>query len=79
MENFPWTRLANVALPDLQKPPIDSVRLRQLDPQGVRAYLGDGSYGGRYQRSDEEMLALWQASVEETRAVMAEGWAGQPA
>ena len=72
MENFPWTRLANVALPDIQKPLIDSAYLRQLDPPGVRAYLGDGSYGGRYQRSDEEMLALWQTGLEETRAVIAD-------
>jgi creatinine amidohydrolase len=37
--------------------------------------LGDGNYGGRYQRSDEEMLALWRVGVEETRAMMQDGWA----
>ena len=42
----------------------------------LRAYLGDGNYGGVYQRSDEEMLALWQVAVEETRALL-DGHVGQ--
>ncbi len=75
MENFPWTRLANVVMPHEQKPPIDLARVRQLNPVDLRAYLGDGNYAGVYQRSEEEMLALWQTGVEETRAVIAEGWA----
>ena len=41
-----------------------SIRLR------VRDYLGDGNFGGCYQRSDEDMLALWQVAVEETRALL---------
>ena len=49
-------------------------RARQLNPFDLRAYLGDGNYAGVYQRSDEEMLALWQIGVEETRAVIEEGW-----
>ena len=40
----------------------------------MRAAFGDGNYGGFYQRSDEEMLALWQVAVEETRTLIAEGW-----
>ena len=75
MENFPWTRLADVVMPREQKPPIDLTRVRQLNPIDLRAYLGDGNYAGVYQRSDEEMLALWQTGVEETRAIIAEGWA----
>ncbi len=75
MENFPWTRLANVVMPQEQKPPIDLAHARQLNPIDLRAYLGDGNYAGVYQRSDEEMLALWQVGVEETRAVIDEGWA----
>ncbi len=74
MENFPWTRLANVVMPLEQKQPIDLARVRQLNPSDLRAYLGDGSYAGLYQRSDEEMLAVWQVGVEETRAVINEGW-----
>ena len=41
-----------------------------LDPVALRKYLGDGNYGGLYQRSDEDMLALWQVAVEETRALL---------
>ena len=70
MENFPWTRLANVKLPSEQKPMSDASYLRQLDPAALRAYLVDGNYGGRYQRSDEEMMKVWQAGVEETRALI---------
>lgn len=74
MENFPWTRLADVDYPDVRKPMLDSSRIRSVDPHKAREYLGDGNFGGRYQRSDEEMLAVWKAGVEETRAVIAEGW-----
>src|SRR5206468_9290228 len=74
MENFPWTRLAGVALPAHQREMIDLARLRVLDPAGVRAYIGDGNFGGVYQRPDEEMLALWAVAVEETRALLEGGW-----
>lgn len=75
MENFPWTRLMNVVVPEHQKSMVDSTHLKQLDPISARAYASDGNYGGVYQRSDEEMLALWQVGVEETRVVIDEGWA----
>lgn len=74
MENFPWTRLAGVAMPPGQKPMADLAALRQLGPEATRATLGDGNFGGYYQRADDEMLALWQAGVEETRELIAEGW-----
>jgi creatinine amidohydrolase len=74
MENFPWTRLPGVAMPAVQKPMMDNVRFAQLDPAAKKALLGDGNYGGLYQRSDEDMLALWKIAVEETRAIIAEGW-----
>ncbi|HSB80453.1 MAG TPA: creatininase family protein [Candidatus Methylomirabilis sp.] len=74
MENFPWTRLAKVAMPTTQKTMSDVNRLRQLNPAEVRSYLVDGNYGGRYQRSDEEMLAIWREGVEETRGLLAEPW-----
>jgi creatinine amidohydrolase len=75
MENFPWTRLANLRGPDEAKPMVDLDRLRLQDPAGVRRMLGDGNYGGLYQRSDEEMLAIWGVAVEETRALIEDGWA----
>jgi creatinine amidohydrolase len=37
--------------------------------------LGDGNYGGFYQRADEEMLAIWATAVEETRRVIMQDWA----
>lgn len=46
---------------------IDAAKLRQMGPIAARAYLGDGNFGGHYQRSDEEMMAVWQVGVEETR------------
>jgi creatinine amidohydrolase len=75
MENFPWTRLPNVALPSTQRPMVDLARVRALDPVSLREYLGDGNYGGRYQRSDEEMLALWSVAVDETRSLLTGAWA----
>jgi creatinine amidohydrolase len=36
--------------------------------------LGDGNFGGFYQRSDEEMMALWHVAVQETRAIIDENW-----
>ena len=75
MENFPWTRLGNISMPDVQKPMIDTARFQQLDPGAKKAMLGDGNYGGLYQRSDEDMHAIWATAVAETRAVITEGWA----
>lgn len=75
MENFPWTRLAGVTMPKEQKPMADMNALRQLGPEGTRALLGDGNFGGFYQRGDEEMMAVWKAGVEETRALIADDWA----
>jgi creatinine amidohydrolase len=75
MENFPWTRLPGVSMPAERKPMMDHARFMQLDTTAKRAFLGDGNYGGLYQRSDAEMLALWNVAVEETRALIADGWA----
>jgi creatinine amidohydrolase len=75
MENFPWTRLAGVAVPGGKKPMIDLTRMRLMDAAGVRAYLGDGNFGGAYQKPDEEVLKVWRAGVEETRAAIEGPWA----
>lgn len=74
MENFPWTRLPGVDLPQSQKPMTDLDILKQLDPGRTRQKLGDGNYGGFYQRSDEEMLAIWEVAVSETREVLERAW-----
>ena len=72
MENLPWTRLAGVVMPDVQKPMVEFGRFDP--PAEVRRKLGDGNFGGRYFRSDDDVLALWKVAVEETRALIAEGW-----
>jgi creatinine amidohydrolase len=74
MENFPWTRLPDTHVPEGAKPMIDIDGARLLDPERMRALIGDGNYGGRYQRSDDEMLAIWAVAVEETRALIEGGW-----
>ena len=74
MENFPWTRVPGVRYPDEQKPMIDTERFRLRDPRAAREMLGDGNFGGRYQRSDDEMLALWQVAVAETRELIEGPW-----
>jgi creatinine amidohydrolase len=74
MENFRWTRLAEINVPTEQKPMSDSEKLRRLDPKSVREHLKDGSYGGLYQRDDEEMVKIWRAAVEETRSLLSKDW-----
>ena len=74
MENFPWTRVPGVTLPDTQRPMADMDKLRMMDPVAVKTFLGDGNYGGRYQRPDEDVLALWAVAVEETRALLNGSW-----
>ncbi len=72
MENFPWTRLPTTP-PDDGKRMVDLDRLKTLPPFEARTMLEDGNYGGRTQRPDEEMLAIWRIAVEETRELL-ESW-----
>ncbi|MEZ4659664.1 MAG: creatininase family protein [Caldilineaceae bacterium] len=74
MENFPWTRLAGAEQPDVQKPMSNRAGRPRLVGQELRAALDDGNFGGYYQRSDDEMLSIWQVAVAETRALIEEGW-----
>lgn len=74
MENFPWTRLANAAAPAGAKDMVDIPRMMLMNPAQIRAYIGDGNMGGVYQKPDEEMMALWQTAVEETRALLDGPW-----
>lgn len=67
MENFPWTRLAGAVAPDAAKPTVNIARMRSMSTARVREYLGDGNFGGRYQRADAEMLRIWAEAVAETR------------
>jgi creatinine amidohydrolase len=70
MENFRWTRVAGVAQPAEAKPMVDVSRLRTVSPAEVRTMIGDGNFGGRYERPDSDMDAVWSVAVEETRALI---------
>jgi len=74
MESFPWTRVAGVEPPTGKKKPVDLRGAAEVSPARWRELLGDGSFGGWYERPDEEVLAVWNVAVEETRAVLTDGW-----
>jgi len=74
MENFPWTRLAGVVPPMELKPPIDTSLKSVLDNASFKDYVGDGNYGGHYQKSDEDMLAIWEVAKAEATELLEEGW-----
>lgn len=74
LENYPWTRLEGVEVPDRQKEPIERHVMALKNPEQVREYLGDGNMAGVYQRSDEEMMAIWEVAVQEVRAAIEGPW-----
>lgn len=74
MENFRSTRLPGVVQPTQQKPMADFTRMRNMGPAAMRDYIGDGNFGGYYERSDEDMDALWAVAVAETRALLEDPW-----
>ena len=74
MENFPWTRLPGVTPPAEAKPMLDFARYQRIDPGARKTLVGDGNFGGLYQRPDADMLALWEVAVAETRDLIASDW-----
>jgi creatinine amidohydrolase len=72
-ENFPWTRLPGVAIPAERKPPV--VWPENGNPTTWREALGDGSFGGLYQRSAEDESRVWEAAVQGIRTRL-ENWEG---
>lgn len=74
MENFPWTRLSHAPAPEGEKPTIDMAMIKASPPELVRELLGDGAFGGPWQRADEEMLALWEVGVDEVRGALEGPW-----
>ena len=71
-ENFPWTRLPDVAMPTERKPPYERPKVGR--PKAWREALGDGSFGGLYQRPDKDVLRVWAAAVEQLRERLEHGW-----
>ncbi|MBM4183342.1 MAG: creatininase family protein [Gemmatimonadetes bacterium] len=74
MESFPWTRVRGVRAPEGHKPMVDLSKSDDVSPAKYRELIGDGSFGGYYERPDEEMSAIWAIAVEETREVLTKGW-----
>lgn len=74
MENFPWTRLAHAPAPEGEKPVVDMALMKASPPEIAREILGDGAFGGPWQRPDEEMLALWEVGVSEVRDALTGPW-----
>ncbi|MSR21149.1 MAG: creatininase family protein [Gemmatimonadetes bacterium] len=74
MESFPWTRVRGAEPPSAHKPRVDLSGTSDISPARFRALIGDGSFGGYYERPEEEMGAIWKIAVEETRAVLTDGW-----
>jgi len=69
-ENFPWTRLPGVAIPAKRKPPVEWPE--DGNPATWREALGDGSFGGLYQRSPQDESRLWEAAVRAIRTRLEE-------
>jgi creatinine amidohydrolase len=74
MENFPWTRLPGVAMPSERKPMIDLARYQRIDPGARKQLIGDGNFGGHYQRPDADLMAVWDVAVAETRLLITSDW-----
>ena len=70
-ENFPWTRLPEVAIPATRKPPVVWPEIG--NPTTWREALGDGSFGGLYQRPPADENRVWEAAVLAIRARL-ESW-----
>ena len=64
-ETFPWTRLPGVEIPTERKPLV--VWPENGNPETWREALGDGSFGGLYQRSPEDEDRVWEAAVQAIR------------
>jgi creatinine amidohydrolase len=74
-ENFPWTRLAGVDLPEAAKAGVSTDVIAQATAADVRALTGDGTFGGSYELSDDVMTEIWRTGVAEVRELLDNGWA----
>ncbi|WP_022711034.1 creatininase family protein [Pseudochrobactrum sp. AO18b] len=76
MENFPWTRLADVQQPEHAVERIDFGAMARVDAGRKRTLLEscEGNYHGLFERPDADMLAIWDVAVRETRFELENGW-----
>lgn len=74
-ENFPWTRLPDVAMPEGGKPVLSRGVVEQASPTDLRELTPDGSFGGSYALPDDVMDEIWRTGVAEVRELLSDGWA----
>jgi creatinine amidohydrolase len=74
LENFPWTRVAGAEIPAGSAPVLSRAVMNTLTPKEMKDFAPDGSLGGAYQRSDEDMQVVWDAGVAEVRELLEKGW-----
>jgi creatinine amidohydrolase len=74
VENFPWTRLTNAPAPEGKKAMVDHDEIDIASPDAVKAMLGDGNFGGEWQKPDDLMMEIWRVGVKETRALLEGPW-----
>ena len=48
--------------------------MSEMTAQQVREVIGDGNFGGDYQKPDEMMNELWEVAVAETREMLEGHW-----
>jgi creatinine amidohydrolase len=54
---------------------MDEAAYQAVDVPGVRELIGDGSFGGPYERPQEDLDRVWQSAVVEARDQLESGWA----
>ena len=74
MENFPWTRLAGVSMPNHQVNLPDRSGYATMVGTQLRSFYKEGNFEGYFQRPDDEMHAIWDIAVRETRALISDNW-----
>ncbi|MFC4242231.1 creatininase family protein [Gryllotalpicola reticulitermitis] len=74
VENFPWTRVEGAEIPGGSIPPLPRTLTAVLSSSEMRKASPDGSHGGDYGRSDEDMQTVWDAGVLEVRELLENGW-----
>jgi creatinine amidohydrolase len=77
LENFAWTRVAGAEIPDGAAPVLDRAKADNVTAREMKALAPDGSLGGAYRRSDEDMQIVWDAGVAEVRELLEKGWLGK--
>lgn len=74
VENFAWTRVEGANIPTEPIPALSREVVSRLSRDEMLKVAPDGSHGGAYQRSDEDMEAVWKAGVSEVRDLLRDGW-----